>query len=78
MWEPQFGLADRGWRIIAPEFAMDAVRLNATATTVTMDTYAGEVIDLLDALHVEGTAADGGGHRTLLPANDPRCGGGEE
>ena len=30
MWEPQFGLADRGWRIIAPEFAMDAVRLNAT------------------------------------------------
>jgi len=59
MWEPQFGLADRGWRIIAPEFAMDAVRLNATATTVTMDTYAGEVIDLLDALHVEDAVVAG-------------------
>ena len=59
MWEPQFGLADRGWRIIAPEFAMDAVRLNATATAVTMDTYAGEVIDLLDALHVEDAVVAG-------------------
>jgi len=59
MWEPQVGLADGGWRIIVPEFAMDAVSLNAGAATVTMDTYAGEVIDLLDALHVEDAVIGG-------------------
>jgi pimeloyl-ACP methyl ester carboxylesterase len=59
MWEPQFELADRGWHIIAPEFGKDAVDLNAGAATVTMDTYAGEVIDLFDALHVEDVVIGG-------------------
>jgi pimeloyl-ACP methyl ester carboxylesterase len=59
MWEPQFELADHGWHIIAPEFAKDAVGSTAGATTVTMDTYAGEAIDLLDALHVDDAVIGG-------------------
>ncbi len=47
MWEPQFPLADDGWRVIAPDFAA-----SSSAALPTMDDYAGDVIDLLDALHV--------------------------
>ena len=61
MWEPQFALAERGWRVIAPQFRGfdDAqggqVSVNPQVENcppVTMDDYAGEVIDLLDALHM--------------------------
>ena len=55
MWEPQFGLADGGWRIVAPDFARSA----SDGANVTMDTYAGEVIDLLDALHIEDAVVGG-------------------
>jgi 3-oxoadipate enol-lactonase len=47
MWEPQFALADDGWRVIAPDFAG-----SSTAPRPAMDDYAGQVIDLLDALRV--------------------------
>jgi 3-oxoadipate enol-lactonase len=41
MWEAQLAMADRGWRVIAPEFARG-----------TLDDFAGDLVDLLDALHV--------------------------
>jgi pimeloyl-ACP methyl ester carboxylesterase len=58
MWEPQLSLADRGWRIIAPH-----LRQFDDATTdppaASMDDYAGDVIDLLDALHVHEAVVGG-------------------
>jgi pimeloyl-ACP methyl ester carboxylesterase len=47
MWEPQFALADEGWRVIAPDFAA-----SSQSSTPTMDDYAGQVIDLLDSLRI--------------------------
>jgi 3-oxoadipate enol-lactonase len=75
MWEGQLALADRGWRILAPELGSDQggpvpVR-NAetrpptsqppTAETrpPTMDDYAGGVVDLLDALHIHEVVVGG-------------------
>ena len=58
MWEPQFALADRGWRIVAPDLRGLGVAAGDPPTT-SMDDFAGDVIDLLDALHVE-TAVIGG------------------
>jgi pimeloyl-ACP methyl ester carboxylesterase len=52
MWEPQFPLAERGWRIIAPElrgFGDGA----ADPPAVSIVDYAADTIDLLDALHIE-------------------------
>ena len=52
MWEPQLALADHGWRVVAPYLrGMGGGRDVGPATS--MDDYAGDVIDLLDALHVE-------------------------
>ncbi len=49
MWEPQFdALTAHGWRVIAPELAGG-----------TMDDCAGEVIDLLDTLHVQDAVVGG-------------------
>src|SRR5438132_4201991 len=51
MWEPQLGLAARGWRVLAPQFrAFDGSPGAAEAPTV--DDYAADVVDLLDALHI--------------------------
>ena len=51
MWEPQLALAAHGWRVIAPHLrGFDAGVGDPPASTV--DDYAGDVIDLLDALHV--------------------------
>jgi pimeloyl-ACP methyl ester carboxylesterase len=58
MWEPQFALADRGWRIVAPDLRGLGEGAGDPPTT-SMDDFAGDVIDLLDALHVE-TAVIGG------------------
>jgi pimeloyl-ACP methyl ester carboxylesterase len=58
MWEPQFALADRGWRIIAPhlrQFGDGA----GDPPAASMDDYAGDVIDLLDALHVREAVVGG-------------------
>ena len=52
MWEPQFPLAERGWRLVVPElrgFGAGA----GDPPTVSIDDYAADTIDLLDALHIE-------------------------
>jgi 3-oxoadipate enol-lactonase len=52
MWEPQLELAEQGWRIIAPHLrGFDGAPASPLATS--MDDYAGDIIDLLDGLHVE-------------------------
>src|SRR5689334_16349735 len=52
MWEPQFVLSELGWRIIAPHLrGFDEAPEGTTRTS--MDDYAGDIIDLLDSLHVE-------------------------
>ena len=51
MWEPQLALAAHGWRVIAPQLrGFDGGTGDPPAASV--DDYAGDVIDLLDALHV--------------------------
>jgi 3-oxoadipate enol-lactonase len=51
MWEPQLALAERGWRVIAPQFrGFDGGDHDPPASSV--DDFAGDVIDLLDALHI--------------------------
>jgi pimeloyl-ACP methyl ester carboxylesterase len=52
MFEPQLTLADRGWRVIAPQLrGFDGNTTDPPASSV--DDYAGDVIDLLDTLHVD-------------------------
>jgi 3-oxoadipate enol-lactonase len=51
MWEPQLSLAEDGWHVVAPQLRQfDGGSGDPAATS--MDDYAGDVIDLLDALHV--------------------------
>ena len=51
MWEPQLALAAEGWRVLAPQLrGFDGGIGDPPALTV--DDYAADVIDLLDALHV--------------------------
>jgi 3-oxoadipate enol-lactonase len=58
MFEGQLGLADRGWRVLAPQLrGFDGGISDPPA--ISMDDYAGDVIDLLDALHIK-TAVIGG------------------
>jgi pimeloyl-ACP methyl ester carboxylesterase len=52
MWEPQFALAVHGWHVIAPQLR-NFDQNSGGMPALTMDDYAGDVIDLLDALHVE-------------------------
>ena len=67
MWEPQLELADRGWRIIAPDLrGLGAA--SADPPTTSMDDLAGDVVDLLDLLHVDGAVIGGlslGGYVTF-------------
>jgi pimeloyl-ACP methyl ester carboxylesterase len=52
MWEPQLTLADRGWRVIAPHYrGMDGGQGDPPASSV--EDYAADVFDLLDALHID-------------------------
>jgi 3-oxoadipate enol-lactonase len=52
MWEGQLELANSGWRVIAPHFrGFDDGTGDPPGASV--DDYAGDVIDLLDALHVK-------------------------
>ena len=52
MWDGQLSLAQRGWRVIAPQLRrFDSGAGDPPATS--MDDYAGDVIDLLDNLHVK-------------------------
>jgi pimeloyl-ACP methyl ester carboxylesterase len=52
MFEAQLALADRGWRVIAPQLrGFDGGTNDPPASTV--DDYAADVIDLLDTLHID-------------------------
>ena len=67
MWEPQLTLADHGWRVVAPQLrGVDGGDQNLPASSV--DDYAGDLIDLLDALHIHEAVIGGlsmGGYVTL-------------
>lgn len=67
MWEPQLKVAEQGWRVIAPQLRGFGGTATAAAAT-TIDDFAGDVIDLLDGLHIERAVIAGlsmGGYITL-------------
>ena len=52
MWDGQLALANGGWRVIAPHFrGVDGGTSDPPVTS--LEDYAGDVIDLLDALHIK-------------------------
>jgi pimeloyl-ACP methyl ester carboxylesterase len=58
MWEPQLALAADGWRVVAPHLrGFDGGVSDPPAGSV--DDYAGDVIDLLDALKVDDAVVGG-------------------
>ena len=58
MWEGQLALAEGGWHVIAPQLrGFDGGAGDPAAASV--DDYAGDVIDLLDALHVKQAVVGG-------------------
>ena len=58
MWDSQLALAAQGWRVVAPHFrGFDDGVTDPPASTI--DDYAGDVIDLLDALHIEDAVIGG-------------------
>ena len=64
MWEPQFGLAASGWRVLAPELAP----VEPGPRPRTMDDCAGAIVDMLDGLHVHDAVVVGlsmGGYAAL-------------
>jgi len=67
MFEPQLALADGGWHVVAPQLrGFDGGEEDRPAAS--MDDYAGDVIDLLDALHVADAVIGGvsmGGYITF-------------
>jgi len=66
MWEPQLAIANHGWRVVAPQLRGVDGDQNPPASSV--DEYAGEVIDLMDALDIHEAVIGGlsmGGYVTL-------------
>jgi pimeloyl-ACP methyl ester carboxylesterase len=67
IWEPQFVLSENGWRVIVPHLrGFDEGAAGRSATS--MDDYAGDIIDLLDSLHIEQAVIGGlsmGGYVTF-------------
>jgi pimeloyl-ACP methyl ester carboxylesterase len=58
MWEAQLALADRGWRVIAPQLrGFDGAAGDPPAQSV--DDYVGDVVDLLDGLHIHEAVVGG-------------------
>jgi 3-oxoadipate enol-lactonase len=52
MWEGQLALADTGWHVVVPQFrGVDGAATDPPGASV--DDYAGDVIDLLDGLHIK-------------------------
>jgi pimeloyl-ACP methyl ester carboxylesterase len=52
MWEPQLVLAAHGWRVIAPQLrGFDGTTAGSVASSV--DDFAGDLVDLLDGLHID-------------------------
>ena len=75
MWEPQLALAELGWRVVAPHLGpVDGIDGGTStpeapaSSASSMDDYAGEVVDLLDALRIEDAVIGGlsmGGYVTF-------------
>lgn len=67
MWDPQQSLSDQGWRLILPHLrGFDGGSGDPPATSI--DDYAGDIIDLLDTLHIEDAVIGGlsmGGYVTF-------------
>jgi 3-oxoadipate enol-lactonase len=66
MWEPQLAIADHGWRVVAPQ--LRGVDGDQKTPASSVDEYAGEVIDLMDALGIREAVIGGlsmGGYVTL-------------
>ena len=67
MWDPQRSLAERGWRVVAPSLrGFDGTAANPVAESV--DDFAGDIIDFLEALHIEDPVIGGlsmGGYITF-------------
>lgn len=68
MWEPQQqAISEQGWRVITPQLrGFDGGLADPLATS--MDDYAGDIIDLLDTLHIENAVIGGlsmGGYVTF-------------
>ena len=58
MWEPQLILAARGWHVVAPQTrGFDGGLVDAPVASI--DDYAADLIDLLDALHIEDAVVGG-------------------
>src|SRR5262250_697256 len=55
MWEPQLALAGRGWHVLAPHVrGIDLMEGASEEPAVnSIDDYAADLIDFLDALHIE-------------------------
>src|SRR4051794_23379043 len=68
MWEGQHTLADRGWRLIFPQFRGFDCRQPDGASAALLDDYAQDVSDLLDTLRIDRAVIGGismGGYVTL-------------
>jgi pimeloyl-ACP methyl ester carboxylesterase len=59
MWEAQLALADRGWRVIAPQFRGFDGGPAGDPPAQSVDDYAGDVVDLLDGLHIHEAVVGG-------------------
>jgi 3-oxoadipate enol-lactonase len=59
MWEAQLALADRGWRVIAPQFRGFDAGPGDDPPALSVDDYAGDVVDLLDGLHIHEAVVGG-------------------
>src|SRR4051812_11616504 len=58
MWEGELGLGASGWHVIAPQLrGFDGGTADPPAASI--DDYAGDVVDLLDALHVKQAVVGG-------------------
>lgn len=58
MWEPQIAALPPGWQMIAPDYRGFG-RSSLPEGTQTLDDYAGDIVDLLDALHIHDVALAG-------------------
>jgi pimeloyl-ACP methyl ester carboxylesterase len=67
MWEEQLVLAAQGWRVVAPQLrGFDNTPSSSVASSV--DDYAGDLVDLLDGLHIDQAVIGGlsmGGYVTF-------------